>query len=167
MRRSVVALLAGATLTLAGCSAPQAPEITFFADGDTVRAEPLSYCDALVRDCETGGKPATLEVRPGKPVQISLPSKVSETPWVLNVQYLDAKGEPQPVRQQVFTDGSQHAYTVTTGPREQLVVVEVQQLGAAFAADKQGNPIMDENGQPQLVVRGVWSLQVAPARDRE
>ncbi|PXY30971.1 DUF2771 family protein [Prauserella muralis] len=161
MRARVGALLACGALALAGCSAPGPPEVTFFADGDSIRADPLIYCDALLESCERGGKPASLKVRPGKPVQVSLPSDVSETPWALNVQYLDAQGRPQPVRQQVFTDGTQHAYTVTPGsPRDQLVVVEIQQLGAAYAADSRGNPILDENGQPQLVVRGVWSLRI-------
>lgn len=161
MRRFVVALLAGGALTLAGCSAPPNPEITFFADGESVQAEPLSYCDAQLKSCDTAGKPAHLTIRPGTPLQISLPAAVSGTPWALNVQYLDEGGTPQ-LRQQVFTDGTQHAYTVESAPHEQLVVVEVQQIGAAYAADAQGNPIVDENGNPQLVARGVWSLQVEP-----
>lgn len=164
MRRLVVALLAAGAVTLAGCSAPSVPQLTFYADGESTTAEPLSYCDAMLTSCETGGKAATLRVRAGKPVQVSLPSEVSETPWALNVQFLGADGKPRPVRQQVFTDGTQHAYTVEPdSPGDQLLVVEVQQLGAAYAADKQGNPIVDENGQPQLVVRGVWSLRIDPS----
>ncbi|NIJ10318.1 hypothetical protein FHU38_000662 [Saccharomonospora amisosensis] len=167
MRRLVVALLAGGAVTVAGCSAPSAPEITFYADGESATAEALSYCDAKLTSCETGGEPANLRVREGKPVQVSLPSDVSSTPWALNVQFLGADGKPRPVRQQVFTDGKQHAYTVVPdSPGDQLLVVEVQQLGAAYAADEQGNPIVDENGQPQLVVRGVWSLQIEPAGRR-
>ncbi|MEU6645276.1 DUF2771 family protein [Saccharomonospora sp. NPDC046836] len=164
MRRGVVALLAGAAVALTGCSAPSQPEITFFADGRTVVADPLIYCDALVTKCADHGDAVHLQVRPGKPVQVSVPSEVSGTPWAVNVQYVNGAGQLQPVRQQVFTDGKQHAYTVTTGADEQLVVVEIQQLGAAYAADQQGNPILDENGQPQLVVRGVWSLQINPAQ---
>lgn len=164
MRRVVGALLAA--LAVAGCSTPGPPEVTFFADGDTATAAPLKYCDAQIQSCEQNGAPATLKVRAGKPVQLSLPSEVFETPWALNVQYLDAAGKPQPVHQKVFTDteNPQHAYTVTPPvPGAQLLVVEVQQLGAAYAADEQGNPILDEAGQPQLLVRGVWSLRITPA----
>ncbi|PRX50237.1 uncharacterized protein DUF2771 [Prauserella shujinwangii] len=164
MRRVLVALLTGGALVTAGCSAPGAPEVSFYADGDTVRAQPLIYCDALVRDCERGGTAATLKARPGEPVQVSVPADVAETPWAVNVQYLGPDGSPRPVRQEVFTDGEQHAYTARPdSPEGQLVVVEIQQLGAAYAANERGEPILDEAGQPQLVVRGVWSLQVEPS----
>ncbi|WP_199431339.1 DUF2771 family protein [Qaidamihabitans albus] len=162
MRRVLVALLAGGALTMAGCSAPGPPEVSFYTDGESVRAEPLVYCDVLLKSCDQHGGPATLRTRPGKPVQVSLPADVSRTPWAVNVQYLDAEGRPQPVRQEVFTDGTQHAYTVEPAPGERLLVVEIQQLGGAYAADAQGEPILDEAGEPQLVVRGVWSLQLDP-----
>ncbi len=67
------------------------------------------------------------------------------------------------MQQEVFTDGTRHAHTVIPESAEhQILVVEVQQLGAAYAVDEKDEPILDENGQPQLVVRGVWSLQINP-----
>ncbi|MEU3274698.1 DUF2771 family protein [Saccharomonospora sp. NPDC006951] len=163
MRRALMALLAGGAVTLTGCSATPPPEITFFADGETATAVPLMYCDALVRSCEPIGDAATLKVRPGKPVQISVPSEIAETPWLVNVQYLNADGEVQPVKQEVFTTGDRLAYTITPdSPDDQLVVVEIQQLSGAYAANQQDEPLLDESGQPQLVVRGVWSLQIDP-----
>ncbi|WP_092529386.1 DUF2771 family protein [Amycolatopsis arida] len=163
VRPRLLAVLGVAAFAVVGCSAPPEPAVTFYADGDTVRTEPLIHCDALVRQCEQGGEPARLAVRPGRPVQISVPADVAEAPWVVNVQYLDAAGEPRPVRQEFFSPGTQHAHTVTAGPGDQLLVVEVQQLGAAFAGDEEGNPIVDEEGNPQLVARAIWSLQVEPA----
>ncbi|EHR63309.1 DUF2771 family protein [Saccharomonospora cyanea] len=164
MRRSVVALAVAGAAVATGCSAPQPPEVTFYTDGDSVTALPLSYCDAVLRDCETGGDAATLDARPGQPVQISLPSEISETPWLVIVQSAAPDGTLLPMRQEVFTDGTRHAYTVVPEtPRHQPLVVEVQQLGAAYAVDQQDNPILDERGQPQLVVRGVWSLQITPS----
>lgn len=161
MRRLVGVLFAVIAAVLAACSPSPPPEITFFTDGESTRTEPLNHCDALLESCDPGGDPATLTARQGKPVQISLPSEVSETPWAVNVQYLDDQGESQ-MEQEVFTDGTQSAYTVTPAPEEQVVVVEIQQLGAAYSADEQGEPILDEQGEPQLVMRGVWSLQVDP-----
>ncbi|WP_007024944.1 DUF2771 family protein [Saccharomonospora iraqiensis] len=167
MRRKVVArvapLAAGAAV-LAGCSAPAPPEVTFYADGESVRAEPWRYCDAQVTSCESHGERPVLDVRAGEPVQISVPADVAETPWLVNVQYTDSAGTVRPIRQEVFTPGERHAYTaVPQAPAEQLLVVEVQQLGGAYAADAQGNPIVDESGRPQLVARAVWALRIDPS----
>ncbi|WP_020669980.1 DUF2771 family protein [Amycolatopsis nigrescens] len=165
MRLRLPLLFAAAALVLAGCSTPGPPQVTFFADGNTVEAAPMIHCDAKVQKCEQNdGAKAQLKVRAGQPVQISVPSEVAETPWVVNVQYTNAKGELQPVKQETFTNGKQFAYTASAnGSDGQLVVVEVQQLGAAYAADESGQPALDEDGQPQLVARAVWSLQVQPA----
>lgn len=162
MRRSgMFVLLAAGALALTGCSATVSPpEITFYGDGHTVEAQPVIHCDALVRTCDK--KPqaiVTLKVRKGMPVQISVPSEVSDTPWLVNVEYADANGNEQ-IKQQFFAPSSRLAYTATAGAGGQLVVVEVQQLSAAYAADQAGNPILDENGNPQIVARAYWSLQI-------
>ncbi|OQO92699.1 hypothetical protein B1813_11110 [Saccharomonospora piscinae] len=171
MRRSVVALVAVGAAVLTGCSAPHPPEVTFYTDGESVAAPPMDYCDALRTECSvTGGDPVVLDSRPGRPVQISVPSEIAETPWLVIVQSLDPEGNLLPMRQEVFTDGTTHAHTVvpeTSG--HQPLVVEVQQLGAAQAVDSENNPVVDENGDPQLVVspRGIWSLQLDPPEQRD
>lgn len=153
-------MLACGALFVTGCSAGSDPEVTFYADGDTTVAAPLIYCDEVLKECGDRTKPVNLDVRPGMPVQVSVPSSVAETPWVIIVQYVDTKTGQQSVDQQAFTNGSQHAYTATPpSPESRVAVVEVQQIGAAYGVDGQGNPIVDENGQPQLVTRGIWSLQ--------
>jgi hypothetical protein len=166
MRRlGLLSLLAGSAFALTACGTPGAPEVTFFADGHTVNSAPLIHCDELVRKCEQSPEGASsLKVRPGKPVQISIPSEIADTPWVVNVQYANAKGELQPVKQEAFTGGNRLAYTATApAADDQLLVVEIQQLGAAYAADETGQPIVDDAGNPQLVVRAIWSLQIDPA----
>ncbi|WP_158881879.1 DUF2771 family protein [Amycolatopsis anabasis] len=164
MRRVLAVLFVLGAVVVTGCSAPGPPEVTFYADGHTVNAQPLINCDALLKQCEQHQESTvSLKVRPGKPVQISVPKEVTDTPWVVNVQYTNEKGEYQPVKQEYFSPGSKHAYTATPNvPGGQLAVVEIQQLGAAYAADQAGNPILDEAGNPQLVVRALWSLQVQP-----
>ncbi len=128
----------------------------------------MNYCDALLTHCEiTDGEPAVLDARPGQPVQISVPSEIAESPWLVIVQSYDPEGNLLPMSQEVFTDGTQLAHTVIPESAEhQVLVVEVQQLGAAYAVNERDEPILDENGQPQLVVRGVWSLQIAPQEQR-
>lgn len=165
MRRGrFLGLVAAGALALTGCSATVGPpEVTFYGDGHTVNTGPAEYCDVLVRNCDKHpDRIVSLKVRKGMPVQISVPSEISKTPWLVNVQYADAQGKLQ-LKQQYFTPGSQLAYTAAPdNVDDQLVVVEVQQIGAAYAADQNGTPIVDENGNPQLVARAYWSLQVQP-----
>ncbi|WAL69990.1 DUF2771 family protein [Amycolatopsis cynarae] len=159
-----MAALAAGALVVTGCATSVGPpEVTFYGDGHVVNAKPVLHCDVLVRTCDKYPDAAvTLKVRPGAPVQISVPSEIRDTPWLVNVQYADAKGNLN-VKQQYFSPGTRLSYTATPdGPEGQLVVVEVQQLGAAYAADQSGKPILDENGNPQLVARAYWSLQVQP-----
>lgn len=161
MWRRLLLLLAGGTLALSGCTAPGPPEVTFYSDGHTVTAKPLINCDALVRNCSKyPDAEVRLKARPGMPVQVSVPSEIGDTPWLVITQYADAGGALK-AKQQYFSRNSKLAYTATPdSPAGRVVVVEVQQLGAAFAADQAGSPILDESGNPQLVARAYWSLQV-------
>lgn len=163
MRPRLLLLLAGGALALSGCAAPGPSEVTFYSDGHTVAAKPLVDCDALVRNCSKNpDAQAHLTARPGKPVQISVPSEIGDTPWLVITQYAEGGGALK-AKQQYFSRKSKLAYTATPDtPTGQVVVVEVQQLGAAFAADQAGNPVLDDNGNPQLVARAYWSLQVQP-----
>lgn len=158
-----VLLLAGAVLALGACAPAGPPEVTFYSDGHTVNAKPIVDCNALIRDCtKDPNATVNLKVRPGKPVQVSVPSDIGDTPWLVITQYTDANGNLQ-AKQQYFARNTKLAYTATPETSaDQIVVVEVQQLGAAFAADASGNPILDENGNPQLLARAFWSLQVQP-----
>jgi hypothetical protein len=136
--------------------------VTFYADGDTVHTEPVFHCDVYVQSC-TEGDPAQLSVRPGKPVQISVPSPVVDTPWCVVTGYVTPQGAPQ-VKGEVFSPGTQHAYTASPpSPADQLLLVEVQQVGAAVAREQ------PETGQrlgacgSQFAPRAAWRLQIVPA----
>lgn len=129
-----------------------------------MRAAPLLYCDVRVQHCDQAGSPVTLKVPAGMPVQVSIPGAVAETPWKVIVQYRTPHGVRY--QQQTFTQGKQYAYTAEPpSPQARVLVVEIQQLGVAYAADKSGNLILDAAGNPQLVARGVWSLQANPPQD--
>lgn len=165
MRRSaMVACLAVGAAVLTGCSAPGEPEVTFFADGKTIRIEPTVHCDIFTGACtQSQESPASLKVRPGKPIQISVPSEIANTPWAVIVVYANAKGELQPAKQELFIkgDGERLAYTASTPhPDDQILGVEIQQ---AAPAAEQGRLLEDGEGTPQLVVRAFWSLQVDAA----
>ncbi|GAB3507344.1 DUF2771 family protein [Amycolatopsis cihanbeyliensis] len=162
MLRRLAVVVACAAFVAAGCSAPGAPQVTFFVDGDSVQAAPLMHCDVRVRSCEQGGT-ATLPARPGYPVQVSVPAEVSDAPWVVITQYANASGERQEPKWRFFSPGTRHAYTVTGDrPGDQVLTVEIQQVGAAYAADQAGDPLLDDSGDPQLVTRGIWILRIEP-----
>lgn len=160
----VLSLIAGFALLTSACTTVGPPELTFFAEGEAIEVAPLQYCDVKVTTCEAaGGGAEVLRVRPGKPVQISVPGDVADSPWLVNVQTVAQDGTVLPVRQEFFPPGSTYAYTARPSrPDERILVVEVQQLGAAYAADAEGSPLTDESGNPQLVARGVWTVKVRP-----
>jgi hypothetical protein len=149
-------VLAAAAALAAGCSPepPGPPEVTFAAEGATVSARPFLYCDVMVTNCERNeGAVARLLVPPGKPVTISVPGEVAESPWSVVVQYQTASGEQQePETVATFVPGERRDYTVALPePTAQLQTVEVKQAGA-----KQEPGATSEI---QLLARAVWSLR--------
>lgn len=159
-----LALTALIALVTIGCAADEPPRITVYSDGTSLRLAPLQYCDVTVSSCDAApDAKGSLTTRPGLPVQISVPESVSQTPWLVNVQSSTADGKALPVRQEFFSPGETLAYTARPGsPDERLLVVEIQQLGAAYAGKDDNTPITDEFGNPQLVARGVWSVELTP-----
>jgi hypothetical protein len=157
VRRTVLALALAALA--AGCSKeapPQPkPEVTFSIDGGSVTARPLMHCDVMVTACDQDANAqAKLLVPPGKPVRITVPPEVAESPWSVAIEYKTAAGEQkEPATVATFVPNQAHDYTVTLpGPGDQLQTVEVKQASA-----KQDPAV---TGDIQLLARAVWSLQV-------
>ncbi|MFE0023052.1 DUF2771 family protein [Amycolatopsis sp. NPDC059021] len=157
MRRSrVVALLAAGGFAVAGCSAPGPAEVTFFADGHTIRVTPLTLCDLKSAKCVPDPDAAgSLKVRPGRPVQISVPGDIAKSLWKVTAQYVNSKGEPQPLMENIITLRDRYAYTVTPPSKDdQIQVIEIAQ---ASVITRTGNP---EDAEP--ITTALWSLQVQP-----
>ncbi|HEY3709315.1 MAG TPA: DUF2771 family protein [Amycolatopsis sp.] len=158
MRRSrVVAVLAAGGLAVAGCSAPGPAEVTFYADGHTIRVGPIGNCDITTGVCAADpGAAGTLKVRPGRSVEVSVPKEVAETPWKITVQYVNGKGQPQPLKEDIITSRDRYAYTVAPPTKDdQIVVVEIAQ---ATVISRTGDP---NDAEP--ITTALWSLQVRPA----
>ncbi|WP_329068157.1 DUF2771 family protein [Amycolatopsis sp. NBC_01480] len=158
MRRSrVVAVLAAGGLAVAGCSAPGPAEVTFYADGHTIRVGPIGNCDITTGVCAADpGAAGTLKVRPGRPVQVSVPKEVAETPWKITVQYVNGKGQPLPLKEDIITSRDRYAYTAAPPAKDdQIVVVEIAQ---ATVISRTGDP---NDAEP--ITTALWSLQVRPA----
>jgi hypothetical protein len=154
VRRVLTVSLAAAGLVLAGCSAPPDPEVTFYSSGTAIDVGPTQLCDVALNECEAFPEAAgVLRVPPGRPLQISVPGEVAETPWTVVFSYRNAAGEPQePARSRIFKQDEQYAYTLTLpDPGDQLESVEVQQLGAALTPD--GTDL-------QFFTRATWVLSI-------
>lgn len=163
MRRSaMVASFAVGAALLTGCSAPGEPEVTFFADGKTIRIEPTVHCDIFSGACkQSQANPASLKARPGKSVQISVPAEIADTPWQVIVVHANSKGELQPALEKRFTGKEQFAYTASTPNKDdQILGIEVQQPAPAV---EQGKLVVEDDGTPVLVMRAFWSLQIDSA----
>jgi len=150
-------LIPASLLVLAGCAAaPTNPEVTFYADGEAINVRPSQYCDLRSENCDVDPDAVgVLRVRPGKPVQISVPGDLADTAWSVKFTYRDAQGRPQePLRSKLFTSREpRFAYTlVLPGPDDQLESVEVQQYGARIEAGTAG--------AFDFVARGTWVLSV-------
>ncbi|MGQ0837008.1 DUF2771 family protein [Actinokineospora sp.] len=149
MRRALIAVLACAVVGLAGCAAPPPPEVTFFADGETARTAPQVFCEIGATAClRNDDAAAELRIRKGRPVQVSVPSDVAQSPWGVVFSYLDRDGQRVDASSRIiFPRENQLAYTLRLPDNaERLLFAGVQKLAVA-------------NGD-QLLVSGYWMLKV-------
>ncbi|GAA3847776.1 DUF2771 family protein [Saccharothrix violaceirubra] len=155
MRRVTFPLLALSATVLAGCAAPAHPTVTFYADGHAIEVPPTQYCDIASENCAVDPRAAgVLRVRPGKPVQISVPGEIADSAWAVNFTYRNASGVRQePLRSKVFTAADpRHAYTLTLpSAGDQLESVEIQQYGKRIESSALGI---------EFVARATWVLSV-------
>ncbi|WP_309111806.1 DUF2771 family protein [Saccharothrix sp.] len=160
MRRVLPVLSLLLLLVVTACAVPANPEVTFYADGKTVVVKPTQYCDLKSEDCDVDAEAVgVLRVRPGKPVQISVPGELANSAWSVKFTYRNARGEAQePLRSKLFTEREpRFAYTlVLPNPDDQLESVEVQQYGARIETST--------TGAFDFVARGTWVLSVDDRR---
>lgn len=89
----VIGVASVAVLALLISDAPtHRPTITAFADGTTVTVEPYLYCPVEAPLCDPDGASASLPVRAGRPLQLSLPSEITSAPWIVAAVYSDGSG---------------------------------------------------------------------------
>ncbi|MEV4310934.1 DUF2771 family protein [Actinocrispum sp. NPDC049592] len=147
MRRLALTTLAALGLTLTACT-PEPPEVTFFAAGETVRLSPTDTCNGEIEECKPTGN---LAVPGGKPLNISVPSQVAKSPWVVVFKFRAADGSEQKARSTIFKANERYAYTLTLPTAgDQLLHVEVQRIEGIAADPTQGltyqtNPVWSLN----------------------
>jgi hypothetical protein len=152
VRRYVIASLVTGALVLAGCT-PDQPEVTFFADGNTVRLSPAdgNNCHPDLDVCDATSK---LAVPAGKFVNISVPGAVANAAWVVVFKFKGADGNEQQARTNVFApEDKRYAYTLTPPTAaDQLTHIEVRQFSGMA---------LDPNQEIQYLTTS-WALDVTP-----
>ncbi|MGW0248072.1 DUF2771 domain-containing protein [Nocardia goodfellowii] len=177
----VVVGVAGAVVFNAVRNAPwHAPELTAYAHGQTVDVTPFAYCSVTMRDCRVlpqnpadaagsvfdglpckeadcqRGRTTSLEVPPGYPLQVSLPSQIVNAPWLATLVYVREDGQIviEEKWRDEYPEGAR-AITIDSRPLPELRLVGVEiQL-----------PILarDESGREGWVPHAAWSISTAQA----
>ncbi|WP_167971151.1 DUF2771 family protein [Lentzea indica] len=148
--RRLASVLAASVLVLTGCALPRHyPEVTFYANGKTIRVEPAVYCDIEGENCAEQTKPAKLRVPAGKVVQISVDGQLADGIWEAVFLYRDTEGREQTTGTGLLGKGENFTYTLSLPNKtDQLLGIEIHEAAAAVL----------ETGQPLL--RGYWAVEV-------
>lgn len=144
--------MAAGLLVLSGCALPRHdPEITFHANGKTIRLEPTIYCDLDGSNCAEKNPPGTLKVPAGKVVQISVDGAIADSLWRVVCVYENAAKVQEECGTRVLGKGEDYSYTLALPNRtDKLLHVEVLQAAAAVF----------ETGE--AAVRGSWVVRIEP-----
>ena len=102
------------------------PVITAYAHGKTIETNPAGTAPSTCPSAPRWATSTPLDVPAGYPLQLSLPTDVSDAQWALLAVYEDADGN-QTGEPRVFEPGEALAVTVesSSDPVKQLVGVEI------------------------------------------
>lgn len=149
---AIVAVLAvGAGIgawALAREQGPLRPEISAYSDGHATRVGPYRYCNVVdLTDCQNQQSEGELQVSSRSPVQLSVPTSISEAPWWLLTVYEDSAIPTTTF----YRPGSRMAVTIpTVDPHLGRLTGIAVQLMTVF---------VDPNGEVQGVPHAEWSVR--------
>ncbi|MGW4246831.1 DUF2771 family protein [Nocardia sp. NPDC004722] len=126
----VAAVAAVVTIAVRHADKPQT-EITAYANGKSITVTPYMDCNVRMQDCRTlpadnevplppgvecaaggdachTGKSAALPVKPGLPLQLSLPKEIADSPWLGAVVYQAPNGKllQKPIQHDDYAKGT-------------------------------------------------------------
>jgi len=149
---AIVAVLAvGAGIgawTLAREQGPLLPEISAYSNGHSTRVGPYRYCNVVdLTDCQNPQTEGELQVSSRSPVQLSVPTSISEAPWWLLTVYEDSAIPTTTF----YRPGNRMAVTIpTVDPHLGRLTGIAVQLMTVF---------VDPNGEVQGVPHAEWSVR--------
>ncbi|MGB3769786.1 MAG: DUF2771 domain-containing protein [Rhodococcus sp. (in: high G+C Gram-positive bacteria)] len=131
------------------------PTVSAFADGRYAEVEPFRYCPVREPLCNYEGSTTTLPVRPGQPLQLSLPGAIAENPWGFASVYGDADTGDVIEADQYFAPGTRTTLTVPPldADGRELIGVEVRLPSGVIDVD---------TDQEEIVSHAVWSIATTP-----
>ncbi|WP_329787999.1 DUF2771 family protein [Lentzea sp. DG1S-22] len=142
--------MAASVLVLSGCSLQRHdPEVTFYANGETIRIEPTIYCDVEGANCAEKNAPGSLKVPAGKVVQISVDGQLAKGLWEVVCVYENAAKVQEGCTSPLLGKGENYTYTLAVpDDSDQLLRIEVHEAAGAVL----------ETGQP--LMRGSWVVDI-------
>jgi hypothetical protein len=138
-KRAVAAVLAAVVVVAAAFAAVMIPlikhgrdhagppTVTAYAYGRSIRVSPARYCTMDLRSCRTG-KPEFLAVPAGRPLQLSLPTEIADSPWYLTLYYYSVNGVLVETPPQYHAPSRELAVTVPSTKDMWLVGAEINTL---------------------------------------
>ncbi|MEV4237251.1 MULTISPECIES: DUF2771 domain-containing protein [unclassified Nocardia] len=129
------------------------PTVTAYAHGKTVTVPPFLYCTVKMEDCKYG-ETVTLDVPAGYPLQLSLPKRIADAPWLAQLVYAMPTGEKvdRVVSRNDFPEGAL-AVTIDSKPEPELRLVGIELQLPILARD--------ETGREFYVPHAAWSISTA------
>ncbi|MFE3542539.1 DUF2771 domain-containing protein [Nocardia sp. NPDC059177] len=133
------------------------PRITAYAHGEAVTVDPFMFCTVTMQDCRYG-ETTELAVPSGLPVQLSLPDKIAESPWLIQLIYQRPTGE-QVDRVLSFADYPERAraLTIESQPEPDLRLIGIEVQLPILARDT-------ATGRESYIPHAAWSI-VTPEPD--
>lgn len=143
----------GVLTVLVRNAAQHDPTVTAYAHGKTVTVDPFLYCTVKLEECKYG-ETVALEVPPGYPLQLSLPKKIADAPWLAQLIYVLPNGDKvnRVVSRNDFPEGAL-AVTIDSKPEAELRLVGVELQLPILARD--------ETGREFYVPHAAWSISTA------
>ncbi len=134
----------------------ESPRVSAYADGRYEEVEPFRYCPVQEPLCDYEGTTATMPVREGHPLQLSLPGAISENPWGFASVYGNPDSGDVVEADEYFAPGTRNTLTVPPVNEDGLVLIGVEVRLPSGVIDV-------DTDQEEIVSHAIWSIATTTA----